>query len=231
MTAGPTRQPTALARSLVVAAAAAAVLVVAACGGQDQQAAPPPESVAFTASDVPVVVPGSPGEPTTTIAPGETAQMENSGAWGQGDVDFVLAMVPHHTQALRMAELAPERASDERVRAIADRILAAQGPEIDVMQSWLATNGLPEADPEDHGHHDMQGMASSEQLLALTSAEGEEFDRLFLQLMSEHHEGALAMADAAVEASNPQVQDMITDTVVSQSVEITRMQALLAELS
>jgi uncharacterized protein (DUF305 family) len=73
-------------------------------------------------------------------------------------------------------------------------------------------------------------MATSEQLLALTAASGEEFDRLFLQQMTVHHEGAIAMADAADDASNPQVTDMLADTVVGQGVEIVRMQELLADL-
>jgi uncharacterized protein (DUF305 family) len=222
-----TRRPP---RLLPALALAGTVLLVGACGDDAEQTAPPPATVGFTAAEVPVVVPGSPGEPTTTIAPGETGTMANAGAWTQADVDFVTSMVPHHAQALRMAELATERASDERVKALAGRIVASQGPEMAAMQAWLASQGLPEADPDDHGHAGMQGMASSEQLLALTSASGEEFDRLFLQQMTVHHEGAIAMADAAVDASNPQVTDMLTDTVVGQGVEIGRMQELLADL-
>ena len=207
-----TRRPRRLLPALALAGTA---LLVGACGGDATEAVePPPASVAFTAGDVPVVVPGAPGGPTTTVAPGETGSVGNPDSWTQGDVDFVVKMVPHHTQALRMAELAPERASDARVKAIAERIVAVQQPEVESLQAWLTAHGLPEADPEEHGHEGMQGMASDEQLLALTSAEGEEFDRLFLEQMTAHHEGALAMADAAVDASNPQVLDMLTDTVV-----------------
>lgn len=223
-----TRRP---ARLLMVLALAGTTFAASGCGDDVEQAAPPPTAVGFTAApDVPVVLPGAPGEPTTTIAPGETGQVQNADAWSRGDVDLVTRMVPHHTQALRMAELAPERASDERVRALSERILAAQGPEIDFMQSWLTTHGLPEADPDDHDHEGMQGMASDEQLLALTSADGEEFDRLFLQQMSAHHEGALAMVDEAVDITHPLVLDMVKDTSMSQGVEITRMQELLADL-
>lgn len=219
------------ARLLPALALAGTALFAAACGQDAQQVALPPATVGFTAApDVPVVIPGAPGGPTTTIAPGETGQVQNAAGWTQDDVDFVVAMVPHHTQALRMAELAPGRASDERVAAIAERILASQGPEIATMQEWLARNGLPEADPDDMDHENMQGMASDEQLLALTSAGGEEFDRLFLQQMTEHHQGALAMAEAAVEAGNPQVQDILADVVVGQTVEIARMQEILADL-
>lgn len=219
-----------LSRPLSALALAGVVVLVGACGGGDPVAEPPPASVAFTAGDAPVVVPGAPGEPTTTVAPGQTGEIENADTWTQGDVDFVTKMVPHHTQALRMAELAPDRASDARVKAIAERIVAVQQPEVKSLQAWLAAHGLPQADPEEQGHDGMQGMASDEQLLALTSAEGEEFDRLFLEQMTAHHEGALAMADAAVDASNPQVLDMLTDTVVGQSVEIARMQGILADL-
>ncbi len=179
-----------------------------------------------------MVVPGSPGQPSTTVAPGAEGEIANSGAWNSADLQFVTSMVPHHTQALRMAELAPERASDPRVQAVAERILSVQGGEVTQLQTWLTSHALPEADPEamDHDGMTMQGMAAEPELLALTSSEGAEFDRLFLELMTEHHRGALAMADDAVGAINPQVMDMVNETVAGQSVEIDRMQAVLADL-
>jgi uncharacterized protein (DUF305 family) len=215
-------------RPLLPVLAVCAVVALPACGGSTEQASPPAPTVAYTAGDVPVVQPGRPGEPSTTVAPGESGTMANPGLWNQADVDFVTAMAPHHAQALDMAALAPERAEDERVRNLADRIAAEQGPEIEALQAWLVAHGLPEADLRDHGHDSMRGMATTEQMLALDAARGAEFDRLFLELMTAHHEGALQMAAEAGDARNPLVVEMAEDTAVKQSVEIDRMQQLLA---
>ena len=92
--------------------------------------------------------------------------MANPTVYTQADLDFVEGMVPHHAQALEMAELAAERARDERVKAIAERIIAAQGPEIAALQAWRESQGLPAVD-EESMHSGMVGMASEEQLLAL----------------------------------------------------------------
>lgn len=213
--------------SAVVALALAAML--AGCG-ESQEVTSPPASVEFTAGSAPVVVPGSPGEPTQTVAPGETGTVENAGRWNEKDVEFVTRMVPHHAQALEMTELAPERASHPDVIALAERISSAQGPEIEAMQAWLASHGLPAADPADHGHHGMQGMADEGQMLRLQGAEGAEFDRMFLEMMVAHHEGAVAMAGDAGDATNPVITELVIDVAISQQVEIARMTELLAEL-
>ena len=192
----------------------------------------PEPSVTFTA-DVPVLVPGAPGEEPTVVAPGEQGTMPNADLFSVEDVDFVTAMVPHHAQALEMAQLAPERATDPRVTAMAERIAAGQGPEIEAMQAWLEAHDLPRADTGgDHGHHGggMQGMVTGEQLTQLQAAQGEQFDRLFLTRMVAHHQGALAMAERLGQGTHPQVMDMAKDVVATQSVEITRMQEVLGDL-
>ena len=213
--------------------AAATALTLAGCaaeGGSD--VARPEPSTTFTAGEVPVLVPGAPGESPEVVEPGESGVLANPGAYGDEEVTFVTNMVPHHTQALEMAALAPDRAESEQVLGLAERIAAAQGPEIELMQAWLAAQGLPEADPQagHDSHEDMQGMATPEQMFELEAATGEEFDRLFLQLMTAHHEGALAMADEAVGAGHPVVADLVADVVVTQSTEINRMQEILAGL-
>ncbi|WP_336923326.1 DUF305 domain-containing protein [Aquipuribacter sp. SD81] len=219
-----------LLRPVLLASTVAVAAGLSACGG-GTEAAPPPATIAYTAADVPVVVPGRPGEPTTTIEPGEVGSMSNVAAWDEADVAFVRAMVPHHAQALEMAALAPDRAEDERVLTLADRIYDGQGPEIDAMQGWLESNGLARADEDDHGHELMQGMATTEQMLALDAARGAEFDRLFLELMIAHHEGALDMAADAAGARNYRIVEMVEDTALKQSVEISRMEELLADVS
>lgn len=202
-----------------------------ACSADEPRAVAAPEpSVSFTA-DVPVLVPGAPGEEPTVIAPGQQGAMPNPDNYSEADVEFVTAMVPHHAQALEMAELAPERAADPRVRAMADRIAAGQGPEIAAMQAWLANHGLPEADTDADHDHEMRGMVTGEQMTQLLAAEGTQFDRLFLTRMIAHHQGALGMANRLGQGTHPLVMDMAKDVSATQTFEIARMQEVLADLA
>jgi uncharacterized protein (DUF305 family) len=205
-----------------------------ACSSSEPQAAPKPEpSVTFSAERAPVLVPNKPGEEPQVVAPGEGGSMPNPEVYTDEDVAFLTEMVPHHAQALEMAELAPERAKDARVRSLADRIAAGQGPEISAMQAWLEQRGLPAAETDGgHASHggDMQGMATGEQMTQLLASEGEQFDRLFLTMMVRHHEGALAMADRLGGGTHPIVMDMAKDVAATQAVEIARMQEVLADL-
>ena len=206
---------------------------LAACGGGEPEVARPAATTSFTAGDVPVLVPGAPGEQGTELAPGQSGTMANPLAYQDADVEFVRSMVPHHAQALEMARLAPERAQDERVRRFADRIAAGQGPEIDVMQAWLRQQGLPSADTDAGGHAhggDMPGMATPEEMARLMASEGAAFDRLFLQLMTKHHQGAVTMAAGAFGATHPVVTELIGDVASTQNAEIGRMRELLAQL-
>lgn len=212
--------------------ALALTAALAGCTGDEPavEVARPEPSASFTA-DVPVIIPGAPGEEPEVLQPGQTGTIANADAYGDADVRFMTDMVGHHAQAREMAEMATDRAGDERVLRLAERIAAGQGPEIDAMQGWLELHGLPEASEDvDHEHDDMPGMATPEDLTRLSAAEGPEFDRMFLELMSRHHEGALQMADRAVGAQHPVVSEMVDDVVATQSVEIARMQAVLADL-
>lgn len=222
-------------RPTAAALALTATLLAAAAGcssGSPTEVARPEPSRTYVAGDVPVLVPGAPGEPAEVVQPGQTGTIPNSDSYGDADVEFMTSMVGHHAQALEMAELAPTRAQDARVKVLAGRIAAGQGPEIDVMQAWLRQHGLPEAELDaGHDSHDgMPGMAGPEDLTRLVAARGLDFDRLFLQLMSEHHRGALQMADEAVGASHPIVTELVNDVAATQSVEIDRMQQVLADL-
>ncbi|MGJ7440890.1 DUF305 domain-containing protein [Aquipuribacter sp. MA13-6] len=210
----------------------AAVCLTGCAAETGSDVARPEPTTTFTAGEVPVIVPGAPGESPEVIDPGGTGSMANPGAYDEDEVTFVTNMVPHHTQALAMAELAADRAQDERVRGLAERITLGQGPEIATMQAWLTAQGLPEADPQagHDSHEDMRGMATPEQMFELESADGAEFDRLFLELMTTHHEGAIDMAGEATGAQHPIVADMVDGTVASQGAEIAIMQELLADL-
>ena len=193
-------------------------VVLAGCGS-----APPPGPA--------VIVPGGPGESAQVLPGAEAAERRTPVPVSPADVEFVAAMVPHHEQALELAALAPGRAVDPGVLAIADRISAVQGAEIAMMQAWL--DAQDDALGGDHGAgHDGDlhpGMATPEQVAALGAATGPPFDRMFLDLMIAHHEGALVMADAVrAGGTDVLVSQLADDVTVTQSAEIGRMRDLLA---
>jgi uncharacterized protein (DUF305 family) len=190
-----------------------------------------------------VIQPGRPGEEATVLPPGTTLPPSED-PYTEADVAFLVRMVPHHEQALEMARLAPDRASDERVLGLASRIADVQQAEIDVYTRWLAEHGLgPDGRPDDraggdhdddHGGHDtsgMPGMASDADLDALAAARGADFDRLWLTLMIAHHQGALDMATERERAgTNLRVGELASDVAVTQLDEMNTMQAVLGEL-
>ena len=200
-----------------------AVALLAGCTGAEADVPAP---------TAPVLLPRGPGEPAVTTTAVPPVQEPPP---AEADVEFAAMMVPHHRQALRMAELAPERARDEGVRTLAARITAGQGAEIDVLESWLDERGgvAGAAALQDHHHggadaHDMPGAVTPAQLQQLAEARGAEFDALFLELMIPHHQGALAMAAEALdEGTDVRVQEMATDVGVTQEVEVQRMRELL----
>lgn len=198
-----------------------AVGLLAACTTET----PPP------ANPGPVIVPGRPGEEASTIPPGEATGLPSTPP-NDADVEFVQNMIVHHQQAVWMSELAPERASSRDVKELADRISDVQGLEIDMMNRWLSQHAIPTVEPgtgHGGGHTSMPGMPTQEQLDALKNAKGADFDRLWLQLMIAHHQGALTMAEAVrTSGSDVRVQEIADDVVVEQTDEIRRMQGWLA---
>lgn len=149
------------------------------------------------------------------------------------DVMFAQMMIPHHEQAVVMADLAAGRAEDSQLLTLAAEIKAAQDPEIELMASWLDQWGVPRMSGADammsHGSHGMEGMLSDAQLEALASAQGPTFDALFAQYMIEHHEGAVAMAeDVLARGSHPAVAALAREIVVTQEKEIVQLRAFLS---
>ncbi|MEV6569845.1 DUF305 domain-containing protein [Streptomyces sp. NPDC051577] len=178
--------------------------------------------------DAPVVVaPGRPGEKARTISPEQAARERPDDSPNAADQTYVRHMIEHHGQALTMSALAPTRASAEGVKRVAERIAAAQRPEIGAMEKWRARHPEPTADPGTHDHAAMPGMATRGQLADLAAARGADFDRLFLTLMIAHHEGAVKMAgEALAGGNNVAVEEMATEVVATQSAEIHRMRAM-----
>lgn len=150
------------------------------------------------------------------------------------DVTFLKGMIPHHEQAVVMADLAISQAGSPAVKDLATRIKAAQAPEIATMKGWLTAWGEGEAGGHDMGSMDigaMKGMASEEDLTALRNASGAEFDKLFLKDMTAHHDGAIEMAKAEIaKGKDPAAKTLAQQITSSQEKEITEMRQLLATL-
>jgi uncharacterized protein (DUF305 family) len=148
-------------------------------------------------------------------------------------------MIPHHHQALVMSRLAPERTNNPEILDLAARIDGSQADEIAFMQEWLSERGEETPDPSAHHamhtHHDMAGMATPEQMAQLAASKSTDFDRLFLQLMIPHHDGAIKMVEDLLEqpgaAYDPILYEFTSDITNDQAVEIERMNALLVGLS
>ncbi|MDP5182111.1 DUF305 domain-containing protein [Blastococcus sp. BMG 814] len=166
------------------------------------------------------------GSSSPAGASAEQAQFDDA------DVAFAREMIPHHRQAIAMAELAEGRATDPRVLDLTARIQAAQDPEIQTLTGWLDQWGADHMDGMGHdgmGHG--AGMMSERDMHALMSAGGTEFDRRFLEQMIVHHTGAVQMAETQIadgrDADAIALAEAIRD---SQSAEIAEMQQLLANL-
>ncbi|MDK1474698.1 DUF305 domain-containing protein [Streptomyces sp. 549] len=185
---------------------------------------------ADAAGDEPgVLAPGRPGEDARTLSPDEAREVSRKQTQPNGaDFTFMTMMIEHHEQALVMAELAEEHAEGERVGKLADRIRAAQKPEISVMRAWLKRNNADSrSGGHDHHHGEMAGMATEAQLERLGKARGAAFDRMFLSLMITHHQGAVTMAEEVLKDGNDvTVEEMATEIAAQQNAEVARMRAL-----
>jgi uncharacterized protein (DUF305 family) len=155
----------------------------------------------------------------------------------EADVRFVTGMVGHHAQALEMVALVRERATRADVRLMAERIEVSQRDEIAMMERWLRARGhpVPSADSA-HAHHggghaQMPGMLTAEEMQRLRAASGAEFDRLFLELMIRHHEGALAMVAELFGTrgggQESEVFHIASEVDADQRMEIDRMRTML----
>lgn len=207
-----------------------AAISLGGCGGSSDDAhgehgghSPGPEPATQSA---PVVQGGAPGEAAATISPSAAA----TDLWSRTDADFVTMMIPHHAQALEMTRLAREHGVHPEVVSLAKRIESAQGPEIVAMSGWLNARGLRVPRASDPAHT-MAGMLTPAQLSELGEARGEEFDRLFLTGMIQHHQGALDMAvPMASKGSDALAIEMAMDIEATQSVEIDIMEKLLSQM-
>lgn len=161
-------------------------------------------------------------------------------AHNDADVSFATDMIPHHSQAIEMADLALVQAQSPDVLGLAKQIKQAQDPEITRMSSWLESWGEPTPDTSmgsmsgmDHGDGDdgsMPGMMTSDDLQRLGSVSGAEFDRMWLQMMTEHHEGAVEMSKTELRDGESTDATSLAQTIVdAQEAEISTMHELLGK--
>ncbi|HEX6058888.1 MAG TPA: DUF305 domain-containing protein [Gemmatimonadaceae bacterium] len=238
------------------AATLAAALALAACGAPRQPAASSPAPAQAPGAH------GTSATPPNPAAVAEARADSARYPYTAADVHFMTAMIGHHAQAIQMARLAPTHGASPSIRTLAGRIVNAQRDEIATMQTWLRDRLQPVPEVSDSGtvsmpggprdadahaaaahhaaahagpaHAAMPGMLTAEQMRALDAARDEEFDRLFLVSMIQHHRGAVEMVKELFgtygAGQNESVFRLATDINVDQITEIARMEQMLLEL-
>ena len=207
-------------RNIVIAAVAAAALVAGGCSSDD-------DSDGTSGMDM-----GSDSSESTTTS-AETSEIPSDAEFNQADVDFAQGMIPHHAQAIEMADMAIAQSDSAEVTDLAERIRAAQDPEIEQLTTWLEDWGQDVPDREmsmdhDMGDMSMDGMMTQDQMGEMAAATGAEFDRMFLEMMIVHHEGAVSMAeDEVANGKYEPAIEMAQSIIDGQSAEIDEMNQLL----
>ena len=210
-------------RAALVAATLIASLTLAGCGAS----ATSPNAAAPSAAGVPA---------------GPAAK----GPHNSADIAFATGMIPHHTQAVMMADLALKASKNAQIRTLATAIKLGQDPEINTMNGWLRGWAAPAAG----GGHDMSsmpsgsmmsssphgssmtGMMSDQQMQGLAGATGVAFDRLWITMMTEHHTGAISMARTELTTGqNPEAKKLAEQIITAQTTELTTMAALTKTLA
>lgn len=174
---------------------------------------------------------GSPAAGAGTPAAGAAA----TGPHNAADVAFATEMIAHHSQAVEMATMASAKASDAEVKSLASAIAAAQEPEIKTMSGWLAGWNAPVPSPGqmqmDMGSAAMPGMMTSAEMSKLNAATGAQFDRLWVEMMTKHHEGAVEMARKQLtDGQNTEVKALANAIIKAQTAEIAQLKAMSKRL-
>jgi len=178
----------------------------------------------------------------TTRAQGGPAAPHAALGYTAADVHFMAGMIPHHAQAVLIAGWAPTHGARTDVQLLCERIVVAQRDEIALMQTWLrdrhetvpAANATHMTMQMDGMTHDMlmPGMLTDPELAALDKARGSDFDRMFLQAMIRHHQGAITMVDELSDAYGARQDETVfrfsSDVYADQTTEVERMQKMLA---
>ena len=191
-------------------AALAPALLLASCSGQASDA-----RTAQPQTDQPVIT----GQPA---------------GYNPDDVAFATNMIPHHQQAVELSALVPDRSTNTELIALANQISAAKQPEINVMKvflvQWTEGTGNPTSSDSGHAGHGstMQGMVDAATMAKLESLNGAEFDKLWLESMISHHQGAIEMAKAEIaNGDNVDAKTLANNIVTTQEAEIGQMKQML----
>lgn len=181
----------------------------------------------------PIVQPGAPGEPSRVISAKDAVDLTQL-RYTEAEVRFMQAMIVHHAQALEMTALLATRTSRDDMRLLGRRIDLSQSDEIELMRDWLKARGVPPSDAQ-HAHEGapMPGMLTALEMQRLAEAKDAEFDRLFLDSMITHHEGALVMVEGLFAARGAGQQSDVfafaSEVDADQRIEIDRMSEMLEE--
>ena len=180
-----------------------------------------------------IIQPGAPGQNSRAVGAAAAADLSKV-QFTAADVRFMQGMIGHHAQALEMTELVKSQSTNDGIRKLAQRIEVSQADEIKMMQEWLTRRGQPLPDP--HAHHGtgatlMPGMLTAADMARLSAAKGADFDRLFLEFMIRHHEGALVMVQELFAqpgaGQESEIFAFASDVDADQRMEIDRMRAAL----
>ena len=169
---------------------------------------------------------------TNITAVGSSGGADGLLALNAADIEFAQGMIAHHEQAIEMAEIAldPNVKASPAVVDLATRIKGAQDPEVELMTGWLTAAGEPVAMDASEGHDmsSMEGMMTAEEMDAMAAMTGADFDKIWLQMMIEHHQGAISQSQTVkANGSNTDVLTLADTIITAQQGEITEMQALL----
>lgn len=209
--------------SIAIAGTAAAI-ALAACSPPNEQAS----TVSATTSSMPMSGHDMPGHSMPGMS-GSSTSAAPAANFNDADVMFLQMMYPHHAQAVEMAKLVPTRSQNQQVKDLAAAIEKAQAPEMQQMTTLLAGFGKPA--PSATMSHSMPGLMTPQQMTELTGLSGAAFDKMWLQMMVEHHQGAITMAnDELKNGTNADAKAMAQAIVTAQQAEITTMNGMLAKM-
>jgi uncharacterized protein (DUF305 family) len=202
-------------RTIQLALAVCSVTLAAACGGSSSSNH------------------ATHAQPSTVVT--SSSDASSGGPHNTADVTFATDMIPHHAQAVDMAAMALMKASDAEVKTLATAIKAAQAPEIAQMSGWLTAWRQPI--PSTGAGHSMTGMAmtgmmTDAEMASLEKAAGAAFDKMWVEMMTRHHEGAVAMAKTELgSGQNVPAKALASQIISAQTVEIVKLKGISARLA
>ena len=224
-------------RLALPALAFTAVLALGACSSSsDHGAMPMNQNGNMGGSTMPHGDLGATGSGPMGTTGTTTISVPADAAYNATDVAFAQGMIPHHGQAVQMADMALDISTTPAIRTLAGKIKAAQDPEIETMQGWLRTWGQAVPEPDQSMGHDSdgmggmmrEGMMTDADMATLGHAGGGDFDRMFLEMMVRHHQGAITMAQRELaEGKDQATKDLAQAIITAQQAEITEMNQLL----